>query len=227
MISELCFAKDTMGPTVKSFFNDRMVQHLAKRTGRYNFLQVILIIQMFWCLAKRTVHYDFLQVIRIIRMRWCLAKRTVHYDFLQVIQIIRMWRCLAKRTLHYDFWQVIWTIGLCWSLAKRTVHYNFLQVIRIILLKRRSTNLNCDELMLHITVQRKVVCQRLWGIPNNVCITEKWFASVFQGYEKMFVEPNITNPEMSLWCRYRLGATEQWFAGVVVRTGKWWGGRSS
>ena len=90
MISELCFAKDTMGPTVKSFFNDRMVQHLAKRTGRYNFLQVILIIQMFWCLAKRTVHYDFLQVIRIIQMRWCLAKRTVHYDFLQVIQIIRM-----------------------------------------------------------------------------------------------------------------------------------------
>ena len=56
-------------------------------------------------------------------------------------------------------------------------------LVKQILLKRRSTNLICNKLVLHITVLKE---------------TEKWFASVFQGYEKMFVEPKITNPEMSL-----------------------------
>ena len=61
MIFKLCFAKDTTGPTVKFFFNDRMVQ--------YNYLLANYPYNpQTGPLAKRTVHYEFLQVIRIIQM---------------------------------------------------------------------------------------------------------------------------------------------------------------
>ena len=51
MIFKLCFAKDTTGPTVKFFFNDRMVQ--------YNYLLANYPYNpQTGPLAKRTVHYE-------------------------------------------------------------------------------------------------------------------------------------------------------------------------
>ena len=52
MIFKLCFAKDTTRPTVKFFFNDRMVQ--------YNYLLANYPYNpQTGPLAKRTVHYEF------------------------------------------------------------------------------------------------------------------------------------------------------------------------